>query len=62
MSKIQQVIDIKDPSGNGMFSKVGRFSSEMHPVFARKDDILFGKRKFLKVSDYPSFGVSQLIL
>jgi len=44
-----------------MFSKVGRFSSEMHPVFARKDDILFGKRKFLKVSDYPSFGVSQLI-
>lgn len=52
-----RVVDKKDPSGMGMFSKVGRFSSEIYPVFSRKDDILFGKRKFIQVSNFPAFDV-----
>lgn len=48
------VTDAHDPSGLGMFSKVGRFTSEKYIIFQKKDEILYNKRKFLKVSNLPN--------
>jgi hypothetical protein len=36
-----------------MFSKAGRFTSEKYIIFQKKDEILFNKRKFLKVASLP---------
>ena len=43
-----------DPSGLGMFSKAGRFATEKHIIFQKKDEILNDQRKYLKVSSMPS--------
>lgn len=51
------VTDNHDPSGLGMFSKVGRFTSEKYIIFQKKDEILFNKRKFLKVSTLPNLDL-----
>jgi hypothetical protein len=44
------VLDPNDPSGLGMFSKPGRFTTEKYHIFQKKDEILSNQRKFLKVS------------
>ena len=44
-----------DPSGCGMTSKVGKFTSEKYAVFQQKDEILRGKPKYLQVSQFPQF-------
>lgn len=51
------VSDIHDPSGLGMFSKAGRFTSEKYIIFQKKDEILHNKRKFKKVSSLPSIDM-----
>ena len=51
------VTDQHDPSGLGMFSKVGRFTSEKYIIFQKKDEILHNKRKFLKVSNLPNIDI-----
>lgn len=43
------VKNTKDTTGCGMFSKVGRFSTEQHGIFLKKDDIFEGKNKVFKV-------------
>lgn len=47
-----------DPTGNGMFSKAGRFTSEKYSVFRKKDEILENKPKYLKVSHFPTFEMA----
>jgi len=47
------VPDHTDPSGLGMFSKGGRFTSEKYIIFQKKDEILTNSRKFLKVTSLP---------
>lgn len=54
------VTDNHDPSGLGMFSKVGRFTSEKYIIFQKKDEILYNKRKFLKVSSLPNLDIVSL--
>lgn len=46
-----------DPSGLGMFSKSGRFTSQKYAIFRKKDEILQDKRKYLKVSHFPAFDM-----
>ena len=48
------VADLNDPSGLGMFSKAGRYSTEKHIIFQKKEEILNDKKEFLKVSSLPS--------
>lgn len=44
-----------DKSGDGMFSKTGRITTEQHTIFNRKNNILDNKLKYLKVSNFPAF-------
>lgn len=44
------VNDIHDKSGQGMFSKAGRYTSEIYMIFQKKNEILYDKRKFYKVT------------
>ena len=37
--------DNYDPSGYGMFSKVGRFTSEKHSIIRKKEEILYNQGK-----------------
>jgi hypothetical protein len=37
-----------------MFSKAGRYTSEKYMVFQKKDEIIGGKRKFLKPGSAPT--------
>ncbi|KAL4504067.1 hypothetical protein ABPG72_022697 [Tetrahymena utriculariae] len=55
------VTDVHDPSGLGMFSKAGRFTSEKYIIFQRKDEILYNKKRVLKVSSYPSLGFENKV-
>ncbi len=48
------VMNLADPSGLGMFSKAGRFATEKHIIFQKKDEILNDQRKYLKVSSFPN--------
>jgi len=48
------VLDPTDPSGQGMFSKPGRFTSEKHIIFQKKEEILNNQRKFLRVTTLPT--------
>ncbi len=51
-----QLVEYKmDPSGCGMLSKIGKFTSEKYSVFRKKDEILCGKPKYLRVSQFPQF-------
>ena len=50
------VNDHNDPSGQGMFSKPGRFTSEKYIIFQKKDEIFGGDRKLLKVSSLPDIN------
>jgi hypothetical protein len=38
------VADQHDPSGKGMFSKPGRYTSEKYIIFSKKEEILYNKR------------------
>lgn len=35
-----------------MFSNIGRFTTEMHPIILQRDDILNDRRKFFKIKYY----------
>ena len=48
-----------DPSGLGMYSKPGRFTSEKYIIFQKKDEILGGQRKFFKVGSLPNIQVNK---
>ena len=48
-SEVIIVSDPRDPSGHGMFSKIGQHSSEAHAILSKKDEILNGKAKQFKV-------------
>lgn len=50
--------DNLDPSGYGMFSKAGRFTTEKYSVFRKKDEILLGRPKYLQVSYFPTFEMA----
>lgn len=50
------VYDQGDPSGLGMYSKAGRFTSEKYSIFQRKDEILSDHKKTKKVSAFPSLS------
>lgn len=50
------VLDAGDPSGLGMYSKAGRYTSEKYIIFQRKDDILTDHKKTKKVSAFPSIS------
>lgn len=47
--------DQTDPAKMGMFSEMGRFSSEKYPIILKRDDILQDKRKKFKVNDLPDY-------
>lgn len=47
-----------DGTGMGMLSKAGKFTSEKYAVFRKKDEILWGKPKYLKVSHFPQFDMA----
>lgn len=49
-----------DPSGMGMYSKSGRFSSSLYSVFRKKDEIISNNPKYLKVSTFPAFDVDLM--
>jgi hypothetical protein len=53
------VLDNADPSGQGMFSKAGRFTSEKHMIFLKKEEILTNQRKFLRVSNLPHIKLEE---
>ena len=44
-----------DPTGGGMFSKAGKFTSQKYSIFRKKDEILQDKRRYLRVSHFPQF-------
>ena len=46
------ICEIEAPSG-AMFSKAGKYTTQMHNIFIKKDEILYDKRKKLKVSSVP---------
>ena len=46
------VHDTFDPSGMGMFSKVGRGTTEKFYILRRRDEILADKKKQVKVPLY----------
>lgn len=48
-------IKTQNAKGDGMFSKTGRVTTELHTIFTRKDQILENKLKYLKVSSFPAF-------
>lgn len=48
-----------DPSGMGMFSKTGRFTTEKFYILRMKDEILCSEKKTL---DVPLFTTSQKIV
>lgn len=54
------VQDPHDPSGLGMFSKAGRFTTEKYIIFQKKDEIMFDKKKTFKVSAFPSMSTGKL--
>lgn len=51
---IHCVFNPSDPSGMGMYSKTGKFTTEIYSVFRRKEEILYGKPKYLKVKRFTS--------
>ena len=56
--KTSMLIDnSSDPTGMGMYSKTGKYTSSLYSVLKKKDEILFNKPKFLKVSLFPTFDV-----
>ena len=48
--------DPKDPSGMGMFSKTGRFTTEAFYILRKKDDILNAEKKKIWI---PRFRASN---
>ena len=52
------VMDPKDPSGMGMYSKTGRFTNELYAVFRKKEEILHNKPKYLKVANFPTIDLN----
>lgn len=54
-----QVNDHSDPSGIGMFSHLGRFSTQKHPIFRKKQEILSKKNRYFKPSPIP-FNVASM--
>ena len=54
------VNDNNDLSGQGMFSKPGRFTSEKYMIFQKKDEIFGGDRKLLKLSSIPDLDTVNL--
>lgn len=54
--------DRKDPTKMGMFSKGGRFTSLVYPIFRKKNEILENKPKFRRVSNFPVFEVKFLLI
>jgi hypothetical protein len=55
------VNDTNDPSGGGMFSKPGRFTSEKYIVFQKKDEIMANQRKFYKITSVLNLNFVSLI-
>ncbi len=53
------IYDKSDPAKLGMFSKYGRFSSEKYPIILKKEEILNGERKTLKIRDVDSSTESE---
>lgn len=51
---IHCVLNPSDPSGMGMYSKTGKFTTEIYSVFRRKEEIMHGKPKFLRVKRFTS--------
>lgn len=51
------VNDPHDSSGQGMFSKAGRYTSEKYMIFQRKDEILYNKKRVMKIGSTPSLGI-----
>lgn len=49
-----------DPSGMGMYSKTGMFTSSLYSVFRKKDEIIRNNPKYLKVSAFPSFDIDLM--
>lgn len=47
------ILDPCDPAESGMFSKMGRFSSEKYPILLQKDEIINDERKTLRPKDLP---------
>ena len=50
------VFDKRDPTGLGMFSKVGRLANQRHAVYKKTDEILSNKRKVFRISQIPQFN------
>ena len=49
--KMAIVTDLNDPMGLGMFSKGGRFTSEIYSIFQKKDEIMNDNRKLFKIKN-----------
>lgn len=56
---MQIITDKFDPSGMGMFSKTGRFTSEKFYVLRKKDEIMTTKKKSIRI---PLFTASSKIV
>lgn len=56
---MQIVRDRFDPSGMGMFSKTGRFTTEKMYILRKKDEILSTEKKKVKI---PLFTASNKIV
>lgn len=55
------VADYGDPSGLGMFSKAGRFTTEKYIIFQKKEEILNDQRRLLKTSSLPNIRVTCIV-
>lgn len=56
---MQIVRDMFDPSGMGMFSKTGRFTTEKMYILRKKDEILSSEKRTVKI---PLFTASSKIV
>lgn len=52
--------DKSDPTGLGMFSRIGRLANQRFAVYKERNAILFNKSKTKKISEFPDFKVSPL--
>lgn len=54
------VWDDRDPSGYGMFSKIGRQSTLRYAIIRKKEEIMSNKKKVKHVSLFSAMKVTSL--
>lgn len=56
-SKPLRIQDFKDPTGSGMFSRLGRATSNRHSIFKRKEELFHNNVRYIKTKKIADFNV-----